>query len=107
MLGIFFTFYYIERLALVLGAWKLLQCVIAFVKFIDRHFKRNKKNLFRRYGGKGTWALVTGGSDGIGAEFCRQLAKDGFNICIVSRTVSKMEAIELEVRKFGVETMSV
>ena len=56
-----------------------------------------------RYGGKGTWALVTGASDGIGLEFCRQLAKEGFNICLVSRTKSKMEAaIEKHIQ--GVET---
>ena len=46
-----------------------------------------------RYGGKGTWALVTGASDGIGLEFCKQLAADGFNICLISRTKSKLEKV--------------
>ena len=98
---------FIEKVALILGAWKIIQFLIAFVQFLDRHCRRKQKNLLRRYGGNGTWALVTGGSDGIGAEFCRQLAKAGFNICIVSRTESKMEAIELEIRKFGIETITV
>ena len=48
---------------------------------------------------------MTGGSDGIGFEFCKQLAKDGFNICIVSRTESKLIAAADEIKKsFGVET---
>ena len=54
-----------------------------------------------RYGRKGTWALVTGGSDGIGAEFCKQLAKKGFNICIVSRTQAKMEKVENDIKRLS------
>jgi short-subunit dehydrogenase len=34
--------------------------------------------------------VVTGGSDGIGLEMCRNLAKQGFNICIVSRNEAKI-----------------
>ena len=37
-----------------------------------------------------TWALVTGGSDGIGLEMCNRLAGLGFNICMVSRDGAKM-----------------
>lgn len=46
-----------------------------------------------RYGsksGKNSWAVVTGGSDGIGEQFCRDLAHDGFNICMVGRNAKKM-----------------
>ena len=32
------------------------------------------------------WALITGGSDGIGNEFSQQLANAGFNIAITGRT---------------------
>ena len=35
--------------------------------------------------------MITGGSDGIGLEMSRKLVKkEGFNICIVSRTESKI-----------------
>ena len=40
------------------------------------------------------WAVVTGASDGIGAAFCEQLAQSGFNIVLISRTKSKLEAVE-------------
>ena len=58
-----------------------------------------------RYGGKGTYALVTGASDGIGLEFCKQLAQEGFNICLVSRSESKLkDAVDKELKRYGVET---
>ena len=44
------------------------------------------------------WAVVTGASDGIGKEFCLQLARMGFNICLVSRTPTKLKAVEALVK---------
>lgn len=38
-----------------------------------------------------SWALVTGGSDGIGYGFCRKLANEGFNILIVGRNEQKLK----------------
>jgi len=40
-----------------------------------------------KYGVKGgsSWAVVTGGSDGIGLAMCKKLANEGFNILIVAR----------------------
>ena len=44
-------------------------------------------------------------TDGIGLEFCKQLARDGFNICLVSRTESKLKAVvENDLKDLGVET---
>ena len=66
-----------------------------------------KQDVLKRYGGTGTWALVTGASDGIGAECCRQLAKDGFNIILVSRTQAKLDDVEQELKSIApsVETL--
>jgi len=46
-----------------------------------------------------TWAVVTGGSDGMGLAMCKKLAKEGFNICIISRTESKINEKLEEIRK--------
>jgi 17beta-estradiol 17-dehydrogenase / very-long-chain 3-oxoacyl-CoA reductase len=54
---------------------------------------------------KGAWAVVTGATDGIGKAFSQQLAKAGFNIVLVSRTLSKLEACAEEIKtKYDVET---
>ena len=43
----------------------------------------------------GPWAVVAGASVGIGAEFCRQIAAEGVNVVLVSRSVDKLDATDL------------
>jgi len=43
-----------------------------------------------RYG-ENSWAVVTGATDGIGWEFCREVARRGLNVVLISRTKSKLE----------------
>lgn len=56
--------------ALLIGSLKLFSMALSITKGIWRNCFRWGKDLLSRYGGEGTWALVTGASDGIGAEFC-------------------------------------
>ncbi|KAF2217867.1 hypothetical protein CERZMDRAFT_108486 [Cercospora zeae-maydis SCOH1-5] len=58
-----------------------------------------------KFGKKGTWAVVTGASDGIGKEYALQLAAKGYNILLVSRTQSKLETLATEIQqKYNVQT---
>lgn len=45
---------------------------------------------------------MTGASDGLGKEYAKQLAAKGFNVVLVSRTQSKLEALASELS--GVQT---
>ena len=77
---------------LVLGTVKLLVAISSAKRCLAQNFFTREHDLYKRY--QGGWAVVTGASDGIGAEYARQLAKRGFNVCLISRTLSKLENIE-------------
>jgi len=54
----------------------------------------NSDNFQSKYG---PWALISGASSGIGAEFARQLARQKLNLVLVARTKEKLEQLSQEV----------
>ena len=77
----------------LLGAVKVANFSISMLSFLKANYLRSQYNLMERYGKTDSWALVTGGSDGIGLEICEQMAAEGFNICIVGRSQSKIDSV--------------
>jgi short-subunit dehydrogenase len=56
----------------------------------------------------GPWALVAGASEGLGAEFSRQLAGRGLNVGLVARRAPLLEALADELRaSAGVEARAI
>ncbi|HEX7589350.1 MAG TPA: SDR family NAD(P)-dependent oxidoreductase [Demequinaceae bacterium] len=49
------------------------------------------------------WALVTGASVGLGAEFARQIAAGGRNVVLVSRDAERLGTVARELEALGVE----
>lgn len=50
------------------------------------------------------WALVTGASSGLGAEYARQLAASGHNLIVVSRDAARLQELARTIESnFGVE----
>jgi uncharacterized protein len=51
----------------------------------------------------GPWALVIGGSEGVGAEFARQLAADGFKLVLTARKLEPLTELKAELEAGGAE----
>ncbi|TNV77015.1 hypothetical protein FGO68_gene12886 [Halteria grandinella] len=80
----------------ILGFLKLLELLYRVWWTIRRNL-RSTAALTARYG-KGSWAVVTGGSDGIGLAMAKVLARREFNIVIVSRNPAKMADAANEIK---------
>lgn len=55
----------------------------------------------------GPWAVIAGGSEGVGAELARQLAADGLNLVLVARKPGPLEETAASARALGVEVRTV
>jgi uncharacterized protein len=51
----------------------------------------------------GPWAVIAGGSEGVGAEFARMLAEDGFNLVLIARKSGPLEETAARCRGLGVQ----
>ncbi|MEO1652873.1 MAG: SDR family NAD(P)-dependent oxidoreductase [Bacteroidota bacterium] len=47
----------------------------------------------------GPWALILGGSEGLGAEFARQLAQKGLHLILLARDKDQLEITAEDIRK--------
>eukprot|EP01101_Sappina_pedata_P009888 TRINITY_DN608_c0_g1_i1.p1 TRINITY_DN608_c0_g1~~TRINITY_DN608_c0_g1_i1.p1 ORF type:complete len:322 (+),score=164.29 TRINITY_DN608_c0_g1_i1:121-1086(+) len=91
-----------------LGAFSVLLALVWLAKFVLYHFISKEGSYTpAKYGGarKGAWAVITGSSDGIGKGFAQELAKDGFNLLLVSRTESKLKDLSNQLSaEFGIQS---
>jgi short-subunit dehydrogenase len=51
----------------------------------------------------GPWALIIGGSEGVGAAFARKLAADGFKLVLVARKQEPLQQLSDELTATGAE----
>ncbi|KAF8018522.1 hypothetical protein BT93_H3412 [Corymbia citriodora subsp. variegata] len=87
--------------AAILGFISLFKNLLAFARWLHAAFLRKPKDL-RDYG---SWAVVTGATDGIGKALVFELASKGLNLVLVGRNPSKLEATSRELSdRFGATT---
>lgn len=51
----------------------------------------------------GPWAVIAGGSEGVGASFADQLAASGINLVLIARRTEPLEATATRAREHGVD----
>lgn len=57
---------------------------------------------------QGKWAVVTGGTDGLGKAYAKALAARGLDIVLVSRSQEKLNSVAAEIKEaYGVTTKTV
>jgi len=72
--------------------------VKSFIWILTRFYCYNPFAKPIDFGTLGKWTVVTGGTDGIGAEYARQLAQAGQNIIIVGRNGEKLNKMKSEIQ---------
>ncbi|KAL1861386.1 hypothetical protein Daus18300_008917 [Diaporthe australafricana] len=93
-----------DSLVAVLFSWvgivSCLSILYRVASFVSPYLKPSRLNRYlHETDGKPPWALVTGASDGIGKQFCHQLAAHGFNVVLHGRNPSKLGRVHDELVK--------
>ncbi|CUF35464.1 short chain dehydrogenase, putative [Bodo saltans] len=83
------------------GAVAAVYLVARFVQFLSLQFA--SPNLKQKYAKAGTWAVVTGASEGIGQALALDFAKRGFNVCVIARSKDKLASVVEEIEKKKVQ----
>ncbi|XP_008221966.1 PREDICTED: very-long-chain 3-oxoacyl-CoA reductase-like protein At1g24470 [Prunus mume] len=77
-----------------LGFFVFLKQATSLANWVFIILLRPPKNL-KKYG---SWAMVTGATDGIGKAFAYQLAQKGLNLILVSRNSTKLKSVLKEIQ---------
>ncbi|KAM8945947.1 inactive hydroxysteroid dehydrogenase-like protein 1 [Pelodytes ibericus] len=87
-------------------SWKGLRLLYECYHLLQSHDipKLRRTSLVQRYG---EWAVVTGATEGIGKAYAEELARNGFNVILVSHNREKLELLRGTIaRTYGVKTSS-
>jgi 17beta-estradiol 17-dehydrogenase / very-long-chain 3-oxoacyl-CoA reductase len=88
-----------------LGVAVAVLIVVRIAKFLYETYVA--KANFKKYLKTGSWAVVTGASEGIGRALAVELAKQGFNVCVIARTKAKLAEVVAEIQQLKVKGSAV
>ena len=84
-----------------LGWIGLFRALYELANFVIYTFLAKKRtDLLEKYG-EGSYAIITGSTDGIGLGYAKYLAECGFNLVCISRNAQKLSEKEKEIREFA------
>lgn len=82
----------IQTIIYSIGLYHVIRYLSLFLWQILKELIPSQDATLDKYGRKqGKWAVVTGGTDGVGLGFCEELAHMGWNVCIISRNEEKLK----------------
>jgi NAD(P)-dependent dehydrogenase (short-subunit alcohol dehydrogenase family) len=84
--------------ATFLGAIVGVKTTLAFGLWVWESWFMKQKDIVARYG-KDSWAVITGGSDGIGLGIAHRLAMNKINVVLVARNETKLKEKVAEIKK--------
>ena len=84
-----------------LGGLALSKKLASCLKSTYDYTLRRRKDLYKKYGPG--WAIITGGTDGIGLSYAKEMAAYGFDVCIIARDSTKLAAKALEIKDYGIK----
>ncbi|XP_017014018.2 hydroxysteroid dehydrogenase-like protein 1 [Drosophila takahashii] len=88
--------YIVGSLTIAAFLYDNLKSLISIIKAVLEPFFQPQlpRSLVEKFG---QWAVVTGATDGIGKEYARELARQGLNLVLISRTKEKLIAVSNEI----------
>lgn len=86
-------------LGLVFGLFYGLQLLLSIAGALKVWLLAKPLKLGVNFRQMGSWAVVTGASDGIGKSYARALARRGCNIVLIARTQSRLQAVADELQR--------
>ncbi|XP_006773235.2 PREDICTED: testosterone 17-beta-dehydrogenase 3, partial [Myotis davidii] len=90
----------LEHVFIPIGLLVCLVCLVKWARFsrcIFLHFWKVLPRSFLK--SMGQWAVITGAGDGIGKAYSFELARQGLNVVLISRTLEKLQAIAVEIER--------
>ncbi|HWK06725.1 MAG TPA: SDR family NAD(P)-dependent oxidoreductase [Puia sp.] len=85
----------IQTILLIIGIATLTVTLYRFIYFIYPYIRPSS---IKKYLHSGSYALVTGATDGIGKALAIELAAKGFNIILHGRNLNKLTAVSNEIQ---------
>ncbi|KAK2999518.1 hypothetical protein RJ639_023284 [Escallonia herrerae] len=85
-----------------LGSLSSLKISLSFLRWVYVNFLRPAKDL-KTYG---SWALVTGPTEGIGKAFAFELARKGLNLVLVGRSPTKLSEVTRAIQSKYAKNMT-
>ena len=79
----------------LLGGLTILSSVLTISSFFYCHFIRFAKDIKKTYG---SWAVITGATDGIGKAMAFELARKGINVVLISRNRDRLFECTSEIK---------